>query len=156
MTDESIRIRPGCRVCMHFALRLEDGTEVDSSFDEEPLCFIVGDGTLIEGLELAILGLAAGDEQDLLIPAQEGYGFRDPDNVHELPLSDFDSSTPPETGMVIGFTTPSGEEVPGLIREVGEQSVQVDFNHPLAGHEIGFSVRILEVTPGANTEADEQ
>lgn len=156
MSNELPRIGPGSRVCMHFQLRLEDGTVVEDSFSDEPLCFVMGDGSLIEGLELAIYGLASGDEQDLLIPPQEGYGYRDPDNVYELPLADFSGATAPEPGMIIGFTTPSGEEVPGMIREVGEQNVKVDFNHPLAGHEIGFRVKILEVTPGLDEEADRQ
>lgn len=149
VTDDAAEIGPGSRVCMHFALHLPDGTEVESSFDGEPLCFAIGDGTLIEGLELALYGLRAGQEQELIIPPESGFGYRDPENVHSLPRTDFEGHDQLRAGMIIGFTTPSGEEVAGAVIELDDDTVKVDFNHPLAGREIGFRVRILEVGPAA-------
>ena len=135
----------GSRVTLHYTLSLEDGMVADSTREGEPLRFTLGDGSLIEGLELALLGLRAGERQCLAIPPQTGFGFRDPEQVHELPRRDFPAHIPLEEGLIIGFSTPSGEEVPGAVLAVGKDSVTVDFNHPLAGHEVTFDVEILAV-----------
>ena len=142
-------IVPGSRVKLHFAIYLEDGTEADNSQEGEPLEFTVGDGTMIEGLERALYGLAPGASQSLLIPPQEGFGFPDEDSIRFMPRSDFPADIELQEGLIIGFTTPSGVEVPGLVRQLLDDRVKVDFNHPLAGHEIRFDVEILAVDNSA-------
>ncbi|NIP73109.1 MAG: FKBP-type peptidyl-prolyl cis-trans isomerase [Gammaproteobacteria bacterium] len=132
---------------MHFSIELEDGTVAESSFDGEPIRFVMGDGTLIRGLELALYGLGPGDRQSLRIDAETAFGHRDSEAVQVMPRSDFPPEMSLEPGLIIGFTTPSGEEIPGAVREVEEDRITVDFNHPLAGHEIKFDVQILEVEP---------
>lgn len=153
MSTDQLTIGFGSEVIMHFTLSLADGTVADRSEADAPLHFTLGDGTLIRGLELALLGLAAGDRESVRIAPQDAFGFADPANVHAMPRADFGPELPLEPGVIIGFTTPSGEEVPGLIREVGEETVQVDFNHPLAGHEVHFEVEILEVHPSREVES---
>ena len=149
--DNSV-IRPQSRVVMHFSLTLEDGTIAESTFDSDPLEFVMGDGTLIGGLELALYGLKPGDRQRLTMQPQDAFGFPDPESVHVMPRSEFASDMELKPGLIIGFTTPSGEEVPGAVLEVRDDEVKVDFNHPLAGHELIFDVEILEVQP--NSAAD--
>lgn len=134
------------KVRMHFSLALEDGTIVDSTTDGEPMDFQMGDGTLIEGLELALIGLSAGEKQTLSIPPETGYGFPEEDNTHELPLSDFEAELKPEPGVIMSFDLPNGEQVPGTVIAVEGDQVKVDFNHPLMGREVVFSVEILEVS----------
>lgn len=139
----------GSQVRLHYRISLEDGTVADSTWDDnEPLEFTLGDGTMIEGLELAIIGLKAGDQQTLRIGPEQAYGFHDPNNVHVMPRSDFADDMNLEQGLIIGFTTPSGMELPGTILSVEDDEVKVDFNHPLAGHEITFAVEILDVQDG--------
>lgn len=139
-------IEPGSEVLMHFSVALEDGTVADSTEGHDPMRFVMGDGTLIQGLELALYGLKAGDRQTLRIgPEVLGFGAHDDEAIRDLPRSDFPSDMQLEEGLIVGFTTPTGEEVPGAVLEVGEETVRVDFNHPLAGHEITFQVEILEV-----------
>lgn len=141
------RINPGSRVRMHCSLSLADGTEALTTFGEEPLDFRLGDGTLIAALEEHLIGMAAGERHTLLLGADMAYGPRDEALVHDMPLSDF--GTPPEPGQIIGFTLPNGEETAGAVREIGTDRVRVDFNHPLAGHNIVFRVDILDVAGGA-------
>ncbi|HEB67912.1 MAG TPA: FKBP-type peptidyl-prolyl cis-trans isomerase [Gammaproteobacteria bacterium] len=148
---EALTIGPGCRVTMHFTITLEDGTVADTSREGEPLTFTMGDGSLIEGLELALYGLKAGDRQVVTMDPREAFGFPDPDNVHRLPRGEFPADMPPEEGQIVSFSTPSGEEIPGAIVEVGEDEVTVDFNHPLAGHEIVFDTEIIAIQPPAGT-----
>ena len=144
----STEIGPGTRVRMHFALSLTDGTEAISTFDEEPLDFTWGDGTLRPGLELALLGLKAGDEQTLTLLPEQAYGPHDDRLVHDMPRSDFPDLIEPKVGQIIAFTSPTGEETAGSILAVDDDTVCVDFNHPLAGHDVVFRVRILGVAHG--------
>jgi len=150
MTTQRIKIvteiTAGSKVTMHFSLTLEDGTVAEDSFDNDPLEFTMGDGSLNEGLELGLYGMQIGDEETLTMSAGQTFGFHDPDNIHEMPLSDFDPHTPIEAGMIIGFTTPAGDEVPGMIKLVSTEFVTVDFNHPLAGHDLLYRVKILDVS----------
>ena len=147
---EALTIGPGSEVLMHFSLSLADGTVADSTTDDEPLRFVMGDGTLIEGLELVLYGLKKGDRQCLSIEPRDAFGFPDEDNIHTMPRSEFPDDMQLEVGMIIGFSTPSGEEVPGAIQDIKDDEIVVDFNHPLAGHEVIFDVEILEVNPGVS------
>lgn len=134
------------KVVMHYRIILEDGTVADSTWeDNEPIAFSVGDGTLSPGLEQSLHGLKAGDHETLLISPEQGFGYKDSANVHDLPRDDFDPAMPLEPGMVVGFTLPGGEELPGMVTEVTESHVRVDFNHPFSGHQLNFEVEVISV-----------
>ena len=148
MTEETNVIGHGSSVVMYFSIELEDGTVAETTEEGDPLTFVMGDETLVEGLELALFGLKAGDKQSLKIGPENGYGYPDPDNVHAMDRGDFPDDMELEPGMIVSFAMPDDEEYPGMIKEVGSDQVMVDFNHPLAGHEILFDVEILEVTGG--------
>jgi FKBP-type peptidyl-prolyl cis-trans isomerase SlpA len=144
---EPAQIVPGARVRLHLAINLEDGREAISTFGEEPLECVMGDGTLQPGLELALYGLSADDEQRLRLLPEQAYGQRDTGLIRHMPLSDFEAAFTPEVGQIIAFALPNGEEAAGTVLSVEHGQVEVDFNHPLAGHEIEFVVKILEVSP---------
>jgi len=144
---EVLTIGHGCEVTMHFTLALEDGTIADASVDGEPMTFTMGDGTMIEGLEMVLYGLKVGDKQSLSIEPRDTFGFPEDENIHILPRTEFPDELNIEEGMIIGFSTPSGEEVPGAIMGIKDDEVKVDFNHPLAGHEVVFSVEIVDIKP---------
>ena len=146
-------ILPGSRVTLHLSICLEDGTEALSTFGEDPVTLQMGDGTLQPGLELAIYGLKAGDTQTLSLLPEQAYGPRDPALIQQMPLSDFAGAFTPEKGQIVAFSLPNGDEAPGMVRGVEGGQVEVDFNHPLAGHEISFKVEILDVgTPQEDTD----
>ena len=149
---EALTIGPGCNVTMHFCLSLQDGTIADESAEGEPLRFTMGDGTLIQGLELALYGLKVGEKQSLSIDPRDAFGFPEDENVHSMPRSEFDKSMNIEPGMIVAFTTPAGQEVPGTIKEVNDETVLVDFNHPLSGFDVTFDVEILDIKPGAGID----
>lgn len=146
-------IVPGSTVTLHFSLTLPDGTEAVSTFDEEPLSFEIGDKTFQPTMELALYGLRAGDEQTLTLTPEQAYGDPEPGLVHRLPRSDFGDLLP-EVGQIMSFAVGEAGETMGVIREIDGDEVVVDFNHPLAGHEVVFRVRILEVgvAPPARTD----
>jgi FKBP-type peptidyl-prolyl cis-trans isomerase SlpA len=139
------RMLPGNTVVMHLALRLEDGTEVENTFGREPLRFVVGDGTLAPELERALRGLEPGGRKRILLSPERGFGYPDPANVHVLPRSEFPSDLLLAPGALIGFETPAGAQVPGRIDAISEGGVTVDFNHPLAGHQLILEVQLLSV-----------
>ncbi len=145
MNDAAV-IGPDSEVMMHFTLTLKDGTVAESSREGEPLEFRMGDGALIGGLERVLFGLYSGSVQAIDIEPQDAFGFPDPANVHALSIHDFSHDMPLEAGVIINFTTPTGDESPGTVVEVEDEQVLVDFNHPLCGHTIHFAVEILAVS----------
>ena len=132
-------------VLLHYSLTLTDGTIIESSFDEEPLEINMYDSSLPEGMMLALIGLREGNEQTLTLTPEQCFGFRDEDNIHDMPLSDFTGDLKPEIGLIFNFGTPDDEDLPGTIRAIKSDSVEVDFNHPLAELSLIFSVKILEI-----------
>jgi FKBP-type peptidyl-prolyl cis-trans isomerase SlpA len=148
MTDNqniNPEILSNSEVTLHFSLALPDGTEAISTFDDEPMTITMGDGNFMPGMEMAIYGLKEGDEQTITLTPEQAYGYPDQQLVHELPLTDFGDGLKPEQGQVIAFTLPNGEETPGIILDVNDEMARVDFNHPLAGHEVVFTVKILKI-----------
>lgn len=155
MSNAQVRIEPGSRVRLQFSLRLEDGTEVDGTGEGEPMEFVLGDGSMAAGLEMALLGMQSGDHETVVIgPDLSGFGSRSDDAVQDLPRSDFPDDMDLEPGLIVAFETPTGDEVPGAIRAVNEQTVTVDLNHPLAGHELTFEVEIQDVQRPINGQGD--
>jgi len=142
-----LAIEPNTRITLNFSLALETGEEVDSNFGQDPVSFVMGDGSLLPGFERRLLGMRAGDEAEFRIPSEEGFGDPQDDNIQEIPRREFDEGAPLERGMLFSFADAAGGEVPGMIAAVGEDSVTVDFNHPLSGRTIHFKVRIARVEP---------
>ena len=146
MSADKKTIGQDSKVTMHFSLSLEDGTLVDSTFGtDEPITFTMGDGTLIPGLEYAVIGLAVGDKQSLNIGPDVGFGYRDESAIQEMRRTAFNDDIELKPGVVIEFDSPSGVQVPGTVLEVNDDTVKVDFSHPLAGRSVIFNVEILEV-----------
>lgn len=139
------QVKTGAEVALAYRLALADGTEVDSASVETPFLFTVGDGSLIEGLENLLVGLTVGEKQAFLIAASDAFGVADPDQLHTLPRGQFDATMALEPGTVIGFESPSGDEVAATVVEADEDSVVVDFNHPLAGRDLQFEVEVLSI-----------
>jgi FKBP-type peptidyl-prolyl cis-trans isomerase SlpA len=137
-----LRIGPRTRVTLHFSIFLDSGEEVDTSRRGKPGRFCVGDGNLLPGFEQALLGLKAGDDEQLII--KNGFGERVDDNVRLLSTDAF--KDPLEVGLVVSFASPEGE-LSGVVRKLGQKRVEVDFNHPLAGRALLFDVSILHVEP---------
>lgn len=142
-------IQRGDRVRLHYRVAIAGGPEFESTFGGEPARLVVGEGELPEALEFLLLGLEAGRRETYRIDAdQEIFGAYDEDKVQRLAREDFAEGPPPEEGTLYVFTTPAGDEVPGVVRGLDADGVTVDFNHPLVGHDLVFEVEILEVAPG--------
>ena len=141
------KIQMGSRISLHFALLMPSGEEIDTTRRGKPAELTLGDGNLLPGFETALVGLSAGDDAQLIVPAEQAFGERVEANVRLLAktlFADFISEEPLEPGLVVSFQAPDGE-LPGVVKAVYEDTVQVDFNHPLSGSDITFDVSILSV-----------
>lgn len=152
VSNNLVRVADGARVTLHFSLSLPDGEVIDSNFDKQPATFKVGDGNLLPGFEAALMGLAAGQTIEVLLPAEQAFGAVNPDNVQSLPRQQFagllaNTTDPVEPGTVLAFTDAGGNDIPGVVRDIGELMVVIDFNHPLAGRDIVFKAHIIAVIP---------
>ena len=150
------KIRMGSRITLHFALLMPSGEEIDTTRRGQPAALTLGDGNLLPGFEEALLGLAAGDDAQLVIPAEQAFGERVEANVRLMNRSLFNElndDEPLEPGLVVSFQAPDGE-LPGVVKAVFADTVQVDFNHPLSGADITFDVSILSVEKPLAEAAD--
>jgi FKBP-type peptidyl-prolyl cis-trans isomerase 2 len=137
-------IKNGSKVKAHYTGKLTNEQVFDSSLMEgrEPLEFVIGQGQLIQGFESGIMGLNVGDKKTIEVNPDEAYGQYRDDMVMTVPIS----NTP--QGVQEGQTLQAninGEMVSFMVKEVNENEVTVDANHPLAGQKLIFEIEILEV-----------
>ena len=142
MTEQRIGVET--QVTLHFAIKLENGDVVDSNFDKQPATFKVGDGSLLPGFEQALFGLKAGDQRSLPISPEIGFGQPNPQNVQIMPRSQFVDMELSE-GLLVIFNDAAKAELPGVVKAFDDDRVTIDFNHPLAGKNLSFDVKIIEV-----------
>lgn len=141
------KIGPEMQVTLHFAIELLDVGVVDSNFDKAPATFKVGDGNLLPGFEKALFGLSVGDKKVITIKPEQGFGMPNPNNVQWLSKRDFDDALELQPGLMLSFADANHSELPGVIKSIDGDNVEVDFNHPLAGQDLLFTVHIIDVKP---------
>ena len=142
----TITVDTGTSVTLHFSLALEDGHVVDSNFEGKAATFRVGDGNVLPGVESVLKGLVDGDEREFTSAPENAFGQHNPENVQAVDRGNFNDDEL-EIGAMYSFQNGDGE-LPGVIVELGDKEIMVDFNHPLAGQNILFRVNILKVSPG--------
>lgn len=138
-------IERNSRVTLYYRLGLTDDQVLEDNFDDEPMTVSLGRGEMAEGLELALIGLRAGDEQTIDIGPDLAFGYIDEALIRKLPRVDFDSALELEPGLIIEFANDDGDTMPGTILDFDDSEVKVDLNHPLAGQTVRYSVKIVAV-----------
>jgi FKBP-type peptidyl-prolyl cis-trans isomerase 2 len=137
-------VKDGDTVKVHYTGKLDDGTVFDSSNGREPLEFKVGEHKVIKGFEEGMIGMEVGQEKTIDIPADSAYGQRNEQLMQEVPKTMFKDFTP-EVGQQIGMMTQEGQPLQAKVLEVGEEKVKLDLNHPLAGKNLHFTVKLESV-----------
>ncbi|TVO78384.1 MAG: peptidylprolyl isomerase [Sedimenticola selenatireducens] len=145
LSDLTPEITANSEITLHFAIALCDGTTITSTFEGDPITLTLGTGSLIDNLEKTLFGLKAGEKQSLLLEADNAFGPRDEEKAYAMPRSSFPEEMALEPELVISFSTPAGDELAGIVMELDEEQVKIDFNHPLAGNDIVFTVQIINV-----------
>ncbi len=140
-------VKVGDRIKVEYSGKTADGTEFDSSERMgKPLEFEVGAGQMIEGFEEAVVGMELEETKTVMLEPGKAYGSRDERLVQEVPRAQL----PPkevEEGMMVLMRAKNGMELPAIINSVGEETVALDFNHPLAGEELTFDIKLIEIVP---------
>ncbi|MEY3089890.1 MAG: hypothetical protein RL113_206 [Pseudomonadota bacterium] len=132
-----------CVVGIEYEVKQAGTTEVvDSNKGGEPLEFIVGMGHIIPGLEKALVGMSQGESGDVLVSAVEAYGEFNPEAMQTLPIDQFEGVDLKE-GMTLYGQGEHGETVQVTVKSFNDKEVEIDFNHPLAGKDLMFSVTVL-------------
>lgn len=140
-------------VAMDYRLSV-DGEIVDSSEGQEPLEFLQGHSNIISGLEREMLGMKIGESKDVVVQPAEGYGEIDPEAFIEVPKNEFPEHIPVEAGTELQVDNEEGEPVYARIEKIENNVVELNFNHPLAGKELHFSVTVLALREPSKEELD--
>ena len=133
-------------VVLHFSLKLDDGSVVDSTFEGDAAAFEFGDGNLPGGFEELLVGMKAGDKGQWDVPPEKAFGMPNPNNQQTMKRSEFPADMELAEGLVVSFADANKSELPGVVAELSGDEVVIDFNHPLAGKTLRFEVQILSVT----------
>lgn len=139
------RIQAGSRVSFYFTLSLTDGTRVEGTEPGQPWEVVVGSGELPVGLDRSLLGLGVGERGQFFVAAADGFGEKTEDARELLPRDQFPADVDLIPGMAFGFILPDGNEVMGQVVAVAAGGVEIDFSHPLVGHDLVFDVEIIAV-----------
>jgi peptidylprolyl isomerase len=135
------------RVALHYTGSFTDGAVFDSSIDHEPFEFTVGQGMVISGLENGIFGMSEGESKTLHIRAEEAYGLHTQDLLTVIERSKMPANIDLKTGMTLQARSPDGGVTNVIVRDVNDENVTLDFNHPLAGKELIFEVKLIKISP---------
>ena len=141
---EEAMIEEGKVVQFDYQLKVDDKV-VDSSEKRGPLEYTHGSGMIIKGLEKEMEGMEVGDEKNVVVPPNEGYGQVDEKAIVEIPKQNLGEDIDPQEGMVLQLQNQQGQNMAGKIVDIKENSIMLDFNHPLAGEELEFSVKIVDI-----------
>jgi len=137
----------GDKVKVHYQGTLRTGETFDSSEGREPLEFTVGSGQVIKGFDEGVRGMSVGEKRTVEISVQDAYGEKSQDLIIEFPKAQFPADMNPEVGQQLMMSNGSGQSFPVTIKEIGEESVLLDANHPLAGQDLIFNIELVEIVP---------
>ncbi len=131
-----------------------DGEVIDSTKNEDPLQYIQGHQNIIPGLEQALYGMEVGQSKEVTVSAKNAYGDLNPEAMIEVPRSEFPPEIPLELGVQLQVRDMSGQVQDARIEKVGQDTVTLDFNHPLAGKELHFDVTVASLRPATEEELE--
>ncbi|MGD8752905.1 MAG: peptidylprolyl isomerase [Anaerolineales bacterium] len=144
MNDKKKTVNDEMVVSLEYVLRLDDGEEISRSEDNAPLEYIQGLNQIISGLEKSLYGMGVGEEKDVTVAPEDGYGTYLPDEIIEVERESFPSSFEFVEGKPVSVKDQeTGKNFTAKILEVHPESVTLDFNHPLAGETLHFSVKVV-------------
>jgi FKBP-type peptidyl-prolyl cis-trans isomerase SlpA len=132
-------------VKVHYTGKLANGEVFDSSLERDPMEFQVGKGQMIPGFENGIIDMKVNEKKTLVIPSDQAYGEPRKELVQEVPKDKLPEEIKPEIGMGLVSTTPDGNEIQLVVKEIKDDAIVVDGNHPLAGQELTFDIELIEI-----------
>ena len=143
MTEKTAK--EGDTVKIDYTGSFDDGNVFDSSEKRDPIEFVVGEGKVIKGFDKAIVGMGIGEEKEVKIPPEEGYGVRDNQLIRAFPKDKLPADPEPKPGMILSLKAPNGQTILAKIDRIEAEEVFLDFNHPLSGKNLNFKLKLVEV-----------
>lgn len=138
--------KAGDTVQVHYTGTLTDGTVFDSSKGRNPLEFTLGSGQVIRGFDEGITGMEIGQSKTVNIPVEDAYGPAHEEMIFTLNRTDIPDDIPLEEGMTLNMHEDGNPQaIPVIVRELTDDSVTLDANHPLAGHDLVFEVELISI-----------
>ncbi len=144
---QSMDVSTGKQVSIEYTLTLEDKTVVDSNVGADPLTFIQGSHNIIPGLESALDGMTTGDSKQVTVTPEDAYGPVNEDAVSEIEKAHIPEDSH-KIGAVLQGQNPDGRVIIARVVEIKEETIMLDYNHPLAGKTLNFDVKIMDVQDG--------
>ena len=138
-------VAKGSNIKVHYEGRLESGEIFDKSKEDCPLEFTVGSGQIIPGFDNAVVGMAVGEEKEVTIEPEDAYGARSEEMVIDVPRSNMPEGVDIGGGRIIRTKSPDGQIIPGVVAAFDDETVKLDYNHPLAGQKLIFKITIVEI-----------
>jgi peptidylprolyl isomerase len=135
----------GKAVKIEYTGKFDDGQVFDSSKGREPLEFVLGSGQVIPGFDKAVMNMEVGEEKTVKIESKDSYGERKEELKQVIPRSQLPPTPEPKVGMQLVMQTPQGQQMPAMIAKVEDDKVTLDLNHPLAGKDLTFEIKLVEV-----------
>ena len=137
-------VGPGKKITLDYTLTV-DNKQVETSVGKTPLTYVVGNRNIIRGLEAQLNGMHLNEEKIANVAAKDAYGEVDPKAFKEFPLTSLPKGMEPKVGVVLQATAPDGSRFPATISKLDGDKVELNFNHPLAGKDLTFKVKILKI-----------
>ncbi len=138
-------VKKGDRVKLHYTLTLKDGRVVESNVGGAPLELVVGKGKAIRGLENGLLGMSPGQTKTVVVKPVDGYGQKDQQLLWTVPAGELPAGTAAEADVEVAFARADGTRIEGRIVKAEGDLVTVDGNHPLAGRNLTFEIRLVSI-----------
>ncbi len=142
------RVKKGDIVGIHCVGMLESGEVFESTAESEPFFFQVGAPEVLPGLSEAVIGMAEGEEKEVVLPPEKAFGKRDESLIKKIPRDAIKLETEPQVGMMLNLIvdTPHGEvQFPATVTDLDEDSITLDLNPPLAGKSVIFRIKLLSI-----------
>jgi len=143
------RVGKGCTVKVHYIGRIGNGEIFDATQEDQPVEFRVGSEQVMREFEEAVLGMALDEEKIFAIPPEKAYGQRNEDLEQTIPRAELPAEYTPEVGDILGSEGEDKTLTPVRIKDLTDQTVTMDLNHPLAGETLYFHIKVVGLSvPG--------
>ncbi len=139
-------VKKGDKVKVHYTGTFDDGTVFDTSVERnQPLEFTIGKSEVIAGFENAVLGMEVGDSKTTDIPAAQAYGTTREEMIFSVPKTNIPPDVKPEVGQQLAVKQQDGNTIPVTVTEIKDDAITIDANHPLAGKDLTFEIKLVEI-----------
>ncbi|MBN1646132.1 peptidylprolyl isomerase [Candidatus Woesearchaeota archaeon] len=146
-------VKKGDKVSVEYTGKLDDGKVFDSTEKSgKPLEFEAGGGFVIKGFDEAVIGMKVGEEKDIKITPDKGYGEVRSELRQKVPKAQLPTDKKIQVGMFLLATLPNSQQFPVKVIEIGDNEVTLDLNHPLAGRSLNFKLKVVKIEAGTASE----